>query len=107
MATKVSAQKPSLRYRLRDYRADDFYPLLALDQLCFAEGIAYSDFELDYYLRLATSFAIVAEAVTAKPEQEHAIAGVILVHRKPNGKAHVITIDVHAEHRRGGLGSQL
>jgi ribosomal protein S18 acetylase RimI-like enzyme len=88
-------------YRLRDYDRADFGKVLKLDQECFPEGIAYDRQELYHYLTRPGVIAIVAE------EEGGELGGFIVVNRTRAGGAHVITIDVAAEHRRHGLGSKL
>jgi len=92
---------------LRDYHADDFELLWQLDQICFEPGIAYDKRSLRWFLREQSSFTIVAEGAGG------GVCGFILVHGFSNGAdsaqpmANIITIDVHPEVRRHGLGSRL
>jgi ribosomal-protein-alanine N-acetyltransferase len=84
---------------IRDFKPEDFEMLWRMDQECFAPGIAYSKQELKTYMRRRGSFTLVADG-----ENGNAM-GFIVVHDGPTG--HVITIDVVAEARRSGVGSQL
>lgn len=89
-----------MRFRIRDYRREDFDALWRLDQECFAPGIAYTRVELMHYLRRRGSFALVAEA-------EDGLAGFVVAEVRRGGVGHIITIDVAARHRRARLGSEL
>jgi len=74
--------------------------LWGIDQECFPPGISYSRQELKYYIRRRGAFVLVA----AEPEK-HRIAGFLVAHAGTTG--HIVTIDVVAEARRSGVGSQL
>jgi ribosomal-protein-alanine N-acetyltransferase len=91
-------------FHIREYRPADFPALYRLDQDCFEPGIAYSRMELMHYLGRRRSFALVAEQTACRPPR---IDGFIVVEQDRRNLAHVITIDVAAEARRGGLGSAL
>jgi ribosomal protein S18 acetylase RimI-like enzyme len=90
---------------LRQYRAQDFERLLAIDQSCFAQGIAYSSRELRYFLNLPSAVRIVAE-------ENGKITGFIIAdkfrpRRSEQSMGQIITIDVLEEARGSGLGSRL
>jgi ribosomal-protein-alanine N-acetyltransferase len=85
---------------LRDLDPADFETLWRLDQICFTRGIAYSKQELAHYVRQPRAFTIVAERVSE-------ICGFIVVERNEKRVGRIITIDVHPEQRRAGLGSLL
>jgi ribosomal-protein-alanine N-acetyltransferase len=84
---------------LRDHHPADFEALWALDQMCFPRGIAYSRRELRDFLALPGAFALLAEAAGS-------LAGFILATVRDDS-GYLITIDVHPQHRRSGLGSRL
>jgi ribosomal-protein-alanine N-acetyltransferase len=88
-------------FTLRDYTPNDFEALYALDQKCFAQGIAYTKQELKFFVSRRSATTIVA---TAEDEQ---IAGFLIVDRSPQHAGHIITIDVAESARRTGLGTQL
>ena len=90
-------------FTIREYSPDDFEQLWLLDQLCFTEGIAYSKRELQYFLGRKDSFKIVAR----RDSDLQAIAGFLIAELNKVGTAHIITIDVHPDTRRSGLGTQL
>lgn len=85
---------------VRDYLPEDFPILCEVDRRCFPPGIAYSPEDIEVALLQPGSFVVVGEDAGE-------IAGFILARRERGGKAHIITIDVLAEHRRSGLGSML
>ena len=87
-------------FTIRDYAPHDFEQLLTLDQLCFPEGIAYSRREMKYYLNRKNAIGMVADRL-GNP----AIVGFLVAERDHAGSAHIITIDVHPDARRSGLGS--
>lgn len=83
--------------------------MYAIDHECFQPGISYSRLELQFYLKRIGVFAIVAEwDPSAKPKSvKGSVAGFTIIEIHPKGFGHVITIDVRAEARRAGLGTQL
>ena len=90
----------AVAFVIRDFQPEDFEILWRLDQECFPPGVAYSQQELRAYMRRRGAFTLVAtESAKGK------VAGFIVVHDGPTG--HVITIDVEAQARRSGVGSQL
>jgi [ribosomal protein S18]-alanine N-acetyltransferase len=86
-------------FQLRDYTPEDFEEIWILDQICFARGIAYTRPELRHFLLEPSAITIVASA-------DGRIAGFVLVDIDRKG-GHIITIDVHPDYRRTGLGSKL
>jgi ribosomal-protein-alanine N-acetyltransferase len=84
---------------LRTYEQHDFGALHRLDQSCFPPGIAYSRMTLHYFLTLSSAQSLVAV------EGKRIVAFVLSEQNPP--LAHVITLDVAAEHRRRGIGSAL
>ena len=91
---------------LRDYLPADFDALLALDQQCFVEGIAYTAVELSHYIQRRGSFTIVAERVSGNESRGGAIAGFVVGHMQRD-YGWIVTIDTRAEARRSGLGTRL
>lgn len=86
--------------KLRDFAPADLPRMLALDQVCFEEGIAYPESELRAFLAFPGAICMVAESGKT-------LAGFILLHILKRATGHVITIDVHPEFRRSGLGNRL
>lgn len=98
----------SVQLRLRDYHPQDFESLWQLDQLCFEEGISYSQPELRHFIALRTAFTVVAEAEMQEPrERSTSICGFIIAHRRRGGYGHILTIDVDPYFRRHGVGTEL
>ena len=89
-----------MRLRLRDYTPNDFDAIWKLDQVCFAEGIAYSRDEMRMYLALRSSFCILAEA-------DGKLVGFTIVDSRPPRAGYIVTIDVMPEMRRHGVASAL
>ncbi len=95
---------------LRPYKSQDFQRLLEIDAACFAEGIAYSEQELRYFLRGSSSIKLVGEqADDGRPSdiKGFIIAIVVRVRGSQKPMGHIITIDVLPEARRSGLGGRL
>ena len=102
---------------LRTYREADLPALHALDQVCFAQGIAYSYAELRSFLDHPSAFTAVA--VENEAVEDETILGFAIVRpmrRKPAGAwmvarseaaLHLLTIDVAPAARRRGVGSSL
>jgi [ribosomal protein S18]-alanine N-acetyltransferase len=88
-----------MAFSTRAYEARDFGSIHRLDQDCFAPGIAYSKWSLQYFLNLATADCLVAE-------EEKKIVGFVLAETNPP-LAHIITLDVAESHRKKGVGSTL
>lgn len=88
---------------IREAGPEDFRELYALDQACFAPGIAWSKAELGYFLRYPGNIGLVAEE--AGGIAGFAIAGVQRRPGQPLGR--LITIDVRDTARRRGVGEKL
>jgi ribosomal-protein-alanine N-acetyltransferase len=86
-------------FRLRPYQISDFDTLLRIDQLCFPRGIAYSRWQMKFYLRSEGARCLIAEAGGE-------VAGFILTEQS-SGFAHIITLDVLEACRRRNIGSAL
>jgi [ribosomal protein S18]-alanine N-acetyltransferase len=86
-------------FRIRDFEPKDFETLWRIDQDCFPPGISYSRQELKTYLRRRGAVTLVAA------DSAGDVAGFIVAHGGLTG--HIITIDVVAAARGGGVGSLL
>jgi ribosomal protein S18 acetylase RimI-like enzyme len=86
-------------FRIRKFEKADFDTLWQIDQNCFDPLLAYSRPELAFYIRRPSSFTLVAESAAG-------IVGFIVAENRRH-TGHIITIDVVAEARRGGVGSAL
>ena len=89
-----------MHFVLRDFLPQDFETIWKLDQICFTRGIAYSKTELNYFLRQSNSFCVVAERAGV-------VSGFAVVEVNAKKTGRIITIDVHPDARRSGLGSLL
>lgn len=87
-------------FHLREYRPADFSRLCELDQMCFSEAVAYVPEEIAFSLAQPGTFAVVAE-------QDEEVVAFVLVSRRRRLLGHIITIDVHPEFRRRGIGAHL
>jgi [ribosomal protein S18]-alanine N-acetyltransferase len=118
-------------FNLRDYRAADFERLWQIDQLCFPEGISYTQMELSGFITKRNAITLVAEAdelsshheVLAltkppgdgsgsgvEPDETAAtqkIAGFIIAHAVRGKTGRILTLDIVPEARRLGLASLL
>lgn len=90
---------------LRDYRPQDFERLLEIDQVCFVEGIAYSEREMNYFLGRPSAVRIVGEETGRI--QGFIVADRFRPRRSQQSMGQIITIDVLPDARRTGLGSRL
>jgi [ribosomal protein S18]-alanine N-acetyltransferase len=91
-------------WHIRAVRPEDFDALFALDQACFAPGIAWSKAELMYFLKYPGNFGLLSE------DAEGGLAGFAIagtLRRRGATAGRLITIDVRAEFRRKGLGHAL
>ena len=89
----------SSAFRLRPYQNSDFETLFRVDQSCFPRGIAYSRWQMKFYLRSEGARCLVAEA-------DGEVAGFILTEQTAEF-AHIITLDVLESYRRRNIGSAL
>lgn len=92
------------RFHLRPFHEDDFLKLLELDQLCFRPGIAYSQADLSDFIFHPSSVTVVSEDNRA---QIAGFAILELYRERRRIVGHIVTLDVHPEHRRLGLGRHL
>ena len=90
-----------MAFSLRPILQDDFPKLYALDQACFAPGIAWSRAELQYFLKYPGNIGVLAEDEAGRLAG-FAIAGKQRRHGDILGR--LITIDVDSAHRRRGVG---
>jgi ribosomal-protein-alanine N-acetyltransferase len=90
----------SVKFALRPYDSSDFDALYTLDRACYPPGIAYSRSMLRWFLKQAGAICLVAENAAS------VISAFILAEADPP-LGHIITLDVSAESRRSGLGSEL
>jgi ribosomal-protein-alanine N-acetyltransferase len=89
-----------LSFILRDLRLSDLEALYRLDRICFEPDIAYSRSEIRGFLLLET-----AEGVAA--EEEERLLGFAIGCLLPRQTGQLLTLDVHPEARRRGVGRAL
>src|ERR1700675_3737567 len=99
----VSRYNGGVRFRIRQFEKADFDTLWRIDQACFDPQLAYSRPEMAFYMRRPGSFTLVAEA---EGVPGNSILGFIVAETSRKS-GHIVTIDVVAEARRGGVGSAL
>ena len=85
---------------LRRIRDSDLDALYALDGICFEPGIAYSRDEIRRFLCLPTARGFVLETGGT-------VVAFTIGHRPTHRRGSVVTLDVHPEHRRHGVGGML
>ena len=85
--------------RFREYAPRDFARICALDQLCFPSEIAYTPEEIAAALSQPRTLCIVSE------QSGEVIGFILLQYRRSAG--HIITIDLHPDVRRRGIGGRL
>lgn len=78
----------------------DLEQLWHLDRLCFEPGIAYTRGELARFLELPRASIVVAELGTT-------LCGFALAYPEPPEVVHLVTLDVHPDWRRRGVGRRL
>ena len=93
-----------MELRVRANQPEDLAELFALDQACFAPGIAWSKAELGYFLKYPGNIGVIAEGADAEIAG-FAIAGV--QRRRGAVIGRLITIDVRTERPRQGVGQLL
>jgi ribosomal-protein-alanine N-acetyltransferase len=78
----------------------DLIEVYRLDQLCYEQGISYS-------LQTIFLFFYYFDQISYVVEVDEQLIGFIMTNMVKKNKAHIITLDIHADYRRKGLGSQL
>ena len=85
---------------LRNALPEDLPRLWKLDRICFEPGIAYSRREIRRFLLLPGARSVLAE-------REGELMGFALGYPDAPDVARVVTLDVHPDFRRHGLGRRL
>jgi [ribosomal protein S18]-alanine N-acetyltransferase len=85
---------------IRDFLPADLETAYQLDQSCFEQGISFTRGQIRDFVRRPGAISLVAE----RPGEEMAAFAIGQV---AGSRAHVITIDVRAAHRRSGLGRRV
>ncbi|OFV95216.1 MAG: hypothetical protein A3F68_02545 [Acidobacteria bacterium RIFCSPLOWO2_12_FULL_54_10] len=84
----------------RPYAPSDFNVICQLDRLCFPVGIAYPPEEMAFGLIQPGAFCLVAES-------SGRVVAFLLACVERRQRGHIITIDIHPDFRRLGLGARL
>ncbi len=129
-------QTADVQFILRDYRASDFERLWQIDQLCFPQGISYTQMELSGFIAGRNSITLVAEFDELQPDQQKVplsglqrgdglesrvlgdeaseaaaatqkIAGFVIAHPVRGKTGRILTLDIVPTARRLGLASLL
>jgi len=129
-------QTADVQFNLRDYRAADFERLWQIDQLCFPQGISYTQMELSGFITRRNAITLVADFGELHSEQgnlpvsrlqpsdglnsgvagaelcesaadSQTIAGFIVAHAVRGKAGRILTLDIVPAARRLGLGSLL
>ena len=85
---------------IREFHPSDLEPAYQLDQSCFEQGISFTRGQIRDFVRRPGAISLVAERAG---EEMAAFA----IGQVSGSRAHVITIDVRAAHRRSGLGRRV
>lgn len=85
---------------IREYKPKDFKRLYEIDHEAFADDIAYSHLELQYYIRSHKCRTLIAE-------DGEEIVGFVIGCVEPRKLGHIITIDVTPNKQRQHIGSRL
>lgn len=106
-----------VQFTIRDYRAADFDRLWQIDQLCFPDGIAYTQMELSGFIMKRNAIALVAEAHAPHtgesgqgsdaPAKGERIAGFAVAHPIRGRIGRILTLDIMPQARRFRLASRL
>jgi len=113
----MKAQTADVPFTIRDYKAADFDRLWQIDQLCFPEGIAYTQMDLTGFIMRRNAITLVAEAQPVNseehgkhndvPSSQASIVGFVVAHPIRGKTGRILTLDIVPEARRFGLASRL
>ncbi len=128
------AQTADVPFTLRDYRACDFERLWQIDQICFPEGISYTQMELSGFITRRNATTLIADFDESCSDQEgladavqphgsnprapaselcetaagaNKTAGFIIAHAVRGKTGRILTLDIIPAARRLGLASWL
>jgi ribosomal protein S18 acetylase RimI-like enzyme len=106
--------------KVRKYAPADFSRLLAIDQSCFVDGIAYSEEEVRYFLSMPTAISLVAlkedglkeDGLQEEGMPEEEIMGFVIAdrfrpRRASRSMGKIITLDVAPRAQHCGVGTLL
>ncbi len=113
---EMKSEARDMQVTIRDYSAADFDRLWQIDQLCFPDGIAYTQMELNGFIMRRNAITMVAEAQKANPGESGQtdqdakpgqIVGFAVAHPVRGKVGRILTLDIVPEVRRLGLASHL
>jgi [ribosomal protein S18]-alanine N-acetyltransferase len=96
-------------FSIRPIAKADFETLCEIDQACFPPGVAYSRWEMRWFLSRRGAFGFLAEIEdkTQVPPGNGSIIGFIVAWKVQGKAGHIITLDVLERFRRLHVGSKL
>ena len=109
-------QTADVKFTIRNYRAADFDRMWQVDQLCFPDGIAYTQMELMGFIMKRKAITLMAEeqaadtgaaAAGTEDSKDSRIVGFVVALPIRGQIGHVVTLDVVPQARRYGLASLL
>ncbi len=89
--------------KLRRYVPEDFERIMEIDHACFAEGIAYPEEEMRYFVNMPSAITLVG--MEGKTLQGFVIADHFRPRRGAEFMGRIITIDVAPDARRADWAS--
>ncbi|MBZ5537100.1 MAG: GNAT family N-acetyltransferase [Acidobacteriia bacterium] len=94
---------------IRPIEKSDFETLCEIDQACFPPGVAYSTWEMRWFLTRRGAFGFLAEVGDKEnlPPGGSPIAGFIVAWKVQGKAGHIITLDILERYRRLHIGSNL
>ncbi len=92
-------------FKIRPYQSQDFSRLVEIDHACFAEGIAYPEEEMRYFLGMASAITLVG--CENRRIEGFVIADRFRPRRGSRAMGRIITIDVMPAAQSRSLGSML
>lgn len=100
---------PKTPVSVRSIEKRDFDALHAIDQACFPRGVAYSKWELRWFLSRRGAFGYLAELDGRGGEGAagSSIIGFVVAWKVDHKAGHIITLDILEPYRRRRIGSTL
>jgi ribosomal-protein-alanine N-acetyltransferase len=92
-------------FRIRPFRLADLPELVRLDRCCFPHSIAYDRFEMLHQLTSPGHFSLLA--VPGDGGNPSLLGFIIAAAASPGRSGQIVTLDVHPDFRRQGIGRQL
>lgn len=98
-----------IHFSIRAIEKADFETLCEIDQACFPPGVAYSRWEMRWFLTRRGAFGFLAEIGDKAniPPGDSPIIGFIVAWKVEGKAGHIITLDILERYRRLHVGSSL